>query len=227
MKQFACSSQEEVDTVADDFNGVPERSPDLQFDSALEEPFKNAKLPVPPATTPLWRSGGIPSEWTDVCGFVKPPKSQSGWLIRKYGASEIIGRYLGLSSEDLTCHHEVWIHLSHVSAPLVERSREPRHRKRDLSRQPVKKRQELYLVREDVTVRAISPQEDTVGDKLRNKVSLVMRSVEHLLRELWCVWTTCFGWEPCFNQGHAVKPEKSLKLSTIICGEQALSLSGK
>ena len=128
---------------------------------------------------PPQRSGGIPSEWTDVCGFVKPPKSQSGWLIRKYGASEIIGRYLGLSSEDLTCHHEVWIHLSHVSAPLVERSREPRHRKRDLSRQPVKKRQELYLVREDVTVRAISPQEDTVGDKLRNKVSLVMRSVEH------------------------------------------------
>ena len=64
--------------VADDFNGVPVGGPHLQFDSTLEEPFKNAKLPVPPGPTPLWRSGGIPSEWTDLCGFVKAAQVSNG-----------------------------------------------------------------------------------------------------------------------------------------------------
>ena len=41
------------------------------------------------------------------------------------------------------------------------------------------------------------------------------------------MWTTCFGWEPCFNQAHAVKPENLQKLSTIMCGEQALSLGAR
>ena len=43
---------------------------------------------------------------------------------------------LNLSSRDQTCHREVWMHLDHVSTLVVERSRESRHHKRDLSRQP-------------------------------------------------------------------------------------------
>ena len=36
-----------------------------------------------------------------------------------HGAFQTNRQDLGLSSKDLTCHHEVWIHLSHVSTPLV------------------------------------------------------------------------------------------------------------
>ena len=31
---------------------------------------------MPPGSTPLWGPGGVPGEWSDVCGFLKPP-SQS------------------------------------------------------------------------------------------------------------------------------------------------------
>ena len=37
--------QEEVDMVSDDFNSVPEGSPDLQFDSTLEEPVQEREAP--------------------------------------------------------------------------------------------------------------------------------------------------------------------------------------
>ena len=39
--------------------------------------------------TPLRSAGGIPCGWTDVCGFVKPPNSNSECLVRKHGAFEI------------------------------------------------------------------------------------------------------------------------------------------
>ena len=45
--------------------------------------------------TPSLGLGGIPSEWTDACGFVKLPNSHAEWIIRKHGAFEI-----DLSSED-------------------------------------------------------------------------------------------------------------------------------
>ena len=80
---------------------------------------------------------GIPNRWTDVCGFVKPARSQSEWIIRKHGAFEINQRDWGLEPEDQTCHHVVWIHLSHVNTPLVQRAREGRHRESGHSRQPV------------------------------------------------------------------------------------------
>ena len=73
---------------ADDFNGASWRRrsvPDQQFDSRREEAFENAKLPVPPGTTLLWRPGGVPSEWTDAFVFVKLPRCHSEWLIRKQG----------------------------------------------------------------------------------------------------------------------------------------------
>ena len=76
-----------------------------------------------------------------------------------------------------------------------------------------------------MTVRATLPQEDTVGDKLRNKVSLDMRSVEHLLlavvvRVDKLLWTGAM-----FQSGACGEAKNLMKLSTTICGEQALSLS--
>ena len=41
-------------------------------------------------------------------------------LMRNREAFEINLQDSGLSPEDQTCHHEIWIHLSHVSAPWVE-----------------------------------------------------------------------------------------------------------
>ena len=85
--------------VAGDFNGACWRRKtglEQQFDSSLEEAFKNAKLLVPSGFSPLWGLGGLPNELTDVCGFVKPHKSQTDWLIRRHGASENDREELGL-----------------------------------------------------------------------------------------------------------------------------------
>ena len=60
---------------------------------SLEEAFKPL---CHPASHLLWSSGGIQSEWTDVCGFVKPPKFQTEWLVRKHGAFEVDREELGL-----------------------------------------------------------------------------------------------------------------------------------
>ena len=67
--------QEKVDTVAGDFSGAswPRRSgPQQQLDSAPEETFKNAKLPVPPGPSPLRGTGGVQVSGQNVGGFVKP-----------------------------------------------------------------------------------------------------------------------------------------------------------
>ena len=40
------------------------------------------------APTPLWGPGGVPGEWTDVCGFIKPPGFETEWHIRN-GVFEI------------------------------------------------------------------------------------------------------------------------------------------
>ena len=59
---------------------------------------------------------GVPGEWSDVCGFVKPPRSRSEWPIRKHEAFEINRQELELTPKDQSCHYEVWMRLSHVSA---------------------------------------------------------------------------------------------------------------
>ena len=64
----------------------------------LKNRSKTQKLIVPPGPTPQW-PGGIPSECTAVFGFVKPPKSQSEWLIRRHGAFEINRQDSGMSSK--------------------------------------------------------------------------------------------------------------------------------
>ena len=68
--------QEEIDMVAGDFNGASWRRVSglgQQFDSTLEEAFKNAQLAVPPRFTPLWGAGGIPREWMTHVGLSSRP----------------------------------------------------------------------------------------------------------------------------------------------------------
>ena len=47
--------------------------------SILEEAFADTDFPIPPGHTPLWGPGAVPSEWTDVCGVVKPADSCDKW----------------------------------------------------------------------------------------------------------------------------------------------------
>ena len=94
------------------FNGASCRrrsGPDQPFDSSPEEALKNGKLPVPPRTHTEVGARRGSSEWTDVCGFVKLPRSPSEWFMMKHGACETNRQELGLSPQDRTCHLEVWI----------------------------------------------------------------------------------------------------------------------
>ena len=88
--------QEQVDTVAGDFNGAAWRrqaGSDPRPISIIEEAFANTSLPIPPCPTPLWGPGGVPGEWADVCGFIKPLGSEKEWQIRMHGAFRI--RHVG------------------------------------------------------------------------------------------------------------------------------------
>ena len=108
--------------VAGDFSGAAWRKKsgdDQQRDSKIEEAFANTNLPIPHGPTPLWGPGGVPREWADVCGFIKPPNSDGEWQIRGHGAFEINRDVLGIRPTDQSCHHEVWIHFSHANARLV------------------------------------------------------------------------------------------------------------
>ena len=68
----------------------------------------------------LWGPGGVVGEWGNVCGFIEPPNADSEWHIRGHGAFEINRDVLGVRPTDQSCHHEVWMHLSHVNARLVD-----------------------------------------------------------------------------------------------------------
>ena len=57
-------------------------------DSTFEEAFANTNLPIPLGPTAFWGPDGLPGEWSDVCGFIKPPGSETGWHIRIHGAFE-------------------------------------------------------------------------------------------------------------------------------------------
>ena len=119
------------------FNGAAWRrqsGSDSRITSSVQEAFVGANLPLPPGPTPLWGPGGVPGEWSDVCGFLKPPGSEDDCLIRSPVAFTIHYSTLGLKEKDQSCHHEAWIHLLHVNARLVDRvSRDGKHR-RPLSR---------------------------------------------------------------------------------------------
>ena len=74
--------QEQIDTYR-------RRSVNEQrLDSTSEEALANTNLPIPHGPAPLWGPGGVPGEWSDVCGFIKPPGSETEWHIRMHGAFE-------------------------------------------------------------------------------------------------------------------------------------------
>ena len=65
--------QEHVEMVAADVNGAAWRHQygnDPRPPSIIEETFVNTSLPVPPGPTRVWGPGGVPGEWSDVCGFL-------------------------------------------------------------------------------------------------------------------------------------------------------------
>ena len=110
--------QEHVDMVAGDFNGAAWRRPsgsDRRPISIIEEAFANTNLPIPPGPT-LWGPGNVPGEWADVCGSLKPPCSESEWQVRMRGAFIIPYGTVDRRKQDQSCHHEVWMHLSHANS---------------------------------------------------------------------------------------------------------------
>ena len=79
---------EQVDMVAGDFNGAAWRrrsGNEQRHDSTIEEAFANTNMPIPHGPTALWGPGGVPGEWADVRGFIKPPGSETEWHIRMHG----------------------------------------------------------------------------------------------------------------------------------------------
>ena len=118
--------QEQVDMVAGDFNGATWRKKsgdNQQRHSTIEEAFANTNLPIPYGSSPLWGSKNVPAEWADVRGFIEPPNTDNEWQIRGHGAFEINRDILGIRPTDQSCRHEVWIHLSHANARLVDQYR--------------------------------------------------------------------------------------------------------
>ena len=71
------------------FNGAAWRlqcGRDRRLTSMIEEAFANKNLPVPAGPPPLWRPSGVPGDWADVCGFIKPLEPQNEWQVRLHGA---------------------------------------------------------------------------------------------------------------------------------------------
>ena len=102
------------DMVAGDFNGAAWRRQsgnEHRPISTIEEASANTYLPFPPVPAPLWGPGGVPGEWADVCGFIKPPGSEAECHIRMQGAFKIPYDTLGIRCTDQSCHHEAWVHL--------------------------------------------------------------------------------------------------------------------
>ena len=54
-----------------------------------------------------------------VC-FLKPPGSESDWQVRMHGAFTIASSTLRFEEKDQSYHHEMWVHISHVKAHVVD-----------------------------------------------------------------------------------------------------------
>ena len=121
--------QQQVDLVAGDFNGAAWRrqsGSDSRSISSIEEAFVNTSLPLPPGPTPLWGPGGVPGEWSDVCGFLKPPgPKMSGKSVCMEPPLSLTACWISRKQIKVAI-----IHLLHVNARLVGRvSREDKHRR--------------------------------------------------------------------------------------------------
>ena len=104
----AVTLEEHVDLVAADFNGAAWRRPcgnDRKPTSVIEEAFADADLPMSPGPTPLWGPGAVPGEWTDVCGFLKPPDFHERWKVRMHGAFSTLHSTFGLLEKIKSCMH--------------------------------------------------------------------------------------------------------------------------
>ena len=81
----------------------------------------------------MWET--LPEMERLVYGFLKPPDSEREWQVRMHGACNFPFDVLGITHTDQSCHHEVWSHLLHVHARLVDRvSRDDRSRRLDLKK---------------------------------------------------------------------------------------------
>ena len=121
--------QEHVEMVAGDFNGASWRRPcgsDRHFISIVREAVANTNLPMPPGPTPLWGPGSVLGEWADVCGFLKPLCSEPERHVQMHGPFTTSYGTLGLREKDQSCHHEVWMHVSHANS---RGDRAPRYKK--------------------------------------------------------------------------------------------------
>ena len=95
--------QEHMDLDAGDFNGVAWR----RTSALIVDPFALLKKHslIPPGPTPLWGPGGVPGEWADVCGLLKPLGSETEWEVRMDGAFTIPFGTLSFKEKDQSCHH--------------------------------------------------------------------------------------------------------------------------
>ena len=105
---------QQIDVVAGDFNGTAWRCSNTNNICTIDEAFTDCALPTPPGPTPLLGLGSTPNNWADVCGFLKPPRSDRYWKVRMHGAFSIPRKTLGLRPIDQSCHHETWLHLDFV-----------------------------------------------------------------------------------------------------------------
>ena len=81
--------QEQVDMVAGDFDGAAWRrqsDSDPRPLSIIDGAFANTCSPIPLVPTLLGGPGGRSGEWSDVCGFFKPPGCSNDLQFRMHGA---------------------------------------------------------------------------------------------------------------------------------------------
>ena len=87
----------------------------------------------------LHRCGDLdrsPSNWADVCGFLKPPEPDRYWKARLHGAFCIPHKTLGLRPTDQSCHHETWLHLDFVDWRSTQSHHEEHDRRILLKERP-------------------------------------------------------------------------------------------
>ena len=77
---------QQIDVVAGDFSCTAWRYSNRDNISTIDEGFADCDLPTPPVPTPSWGPGSIPNNWTDACGFLKPPGSDRYWKVCMHGA---------------------------------------------------------------------------------------------------------------------------------------------
>ena len=82
------------------------RGSESRLISSIEEAFVNRNLPMPPGPTPLWGPGGVPGEWSFVCGFFKPLGSENEWQVRVRGAFTVPFGMIILKGNWLIVYHE-------------------------------------------------------------------------------------------------------------------------